>query len=1044
MAMRSSVRLMLTALLALTPACAFAKTVVFWQPGFPAADSPAPQEVNLRAGFPGAEFVNASQLGAGLAAEDTNLLVLPYGSAWPEAGWHAILHYLDRGGNLIVLGGKPFTRAAYLDANRWQLRSESMAQPLELFISGYQETQGSDGLTFAPNADVSPQLPRFAWQRAFSPVARLSAVSYDASGGSTGGEDMDLTTLAWGERGGHKLAAPVLELDHNAHRFVGGRWILAACVPDAGFFSNPQLLAQLAELAIRKNDRLAFRSRWPLFAPGEALEFDYTSADPLAPPAANQKLHVRVISEDGSVQFDQTMPVAPRVTLPQSAAAGKGLHTVEATLLRDGKPLRTYRSGFWMRDWQYLLSGPRLTTGSDYFLLNGKPLPVVGTTYMAGDVSRLYLLLPNAYVWDRDMAQIHAAGLNMIRTGLWTAWQRELGTNGEMSEAALRAIEAFLMCARHNNLPVQFNLFAFYPDQFGGENSYLDPAAVRAESVYVRSLVERFRDVPFLAWDLINEPSGNKNVWQMVPDYDPFESAAWRKWIAERYPDQAKLLHDWAEPSWGIGRTLQASPSATGPETAAQDPLALPLQSAFTADAVRNGSNPLKNYDYDLFVQSVFSDWVKQMRELIRGTDSHQLLTVGQDEGGVAWRVAPAFYSPQIDFTAEHTWWDYDALLWASLAAKFPGQPMLVQETGEQRRLTIDDQLRFDAQTEAWQLERKIAVAFAQGAGALEWVWNVNPYMANDNEVTIGAVRADGTEKPEAWVLADFATFAARSPLSFTRMEPPAVIMATSQVAQYSPLAALAFAAQKRALCTMAYEDHTPLRMLPENRLAEIGTPRLVLLPSPQGLSQAAWDQLMDYAARGGTLLITGPVERDEHWQPVDRLTTLGVQATVAPLAVRGATLALLDGRSYPLNFPADAQQSATWTMRFADGKSIAVIAHGKGRILWAADPVELSEGYTALAALYRWALDQAAVKPVLRTVDALSASVLAYPTELPDAELYSFSNESLEAQNVNFIDTRTGAHVHFKMQPQRGAMLLLDQGGKTVASYGGAATDPR
>ena len=101
---------------------------------------------------------------------------------------------------------------------------------------------------------------------------------------------------------------------------------------------------------------------------------------------------------------------------------------------------------------------------------------------------------------------------------------------------------------------------------------------------------------------------------------------------------------------------------------------------------------------------------------------------MGQDEGGVAGRVTPAFYSPFIDFTADHTWWDYDAILWASLAPKFPGKPLLIQETGEQRRLTLDDHLRFSAEVEGWQLERKIAIAFAQGAGALEWVWNVNAY----------------------------------------------------------------------------------------------------------------------------------------------------------------------------------------------------------------------------------------------------------------------------------------------------------------------------
>jgi hypothetical protein len=55
----------------------------------------------------------------------------------------AILQYLDRGGNLLTLGGKPFTRAAYEDASGWHLRAESAAQTLELFIDGYQETPGS-------------------------------------------------------------------------------------------------------------------------------------------------------------------------------------------------------------------------------------------------------------------------------------------------------------------------------------------------------------------------------------------------------------------------------------------------------------------------------------------------------------------------------------------------------------------------------------------------------------------------------------------------------------------------------------------------------------------------------------------------------------------------------------------------------------------------------------------------------------------------------------------------------------------------------------
>ena len=1043
--MRAFLRLCLLVVWFAFPAVGFARTVVFAEANFPSADAPAPNEAELRAAFPDAAFADVNHLASALADGSSSLLVLPYGSAWPEAQWDAILRYLDRGGNLLALGGKPFTRAAFHDETGWHLRSASVAQSLELFIHDYQETPGSQSAAFTPNPDVFPALPAFAWKRAFSPVVRLSVVDGDTTGGHTGYEDMDLTTLAWGEHDGHKLAAPVFEIDHNTYRFVGGRWIFVACEPDADFFSNTKLLSTLAEVALRRNDRFAFRPRLPLFVPGEALDFRFKPSDPMAEQPDGDALHVRVTDESGTMLFDHTdaFPDAHRLTLPASAASGRGFHTVEATLIRDGKPLRVYRSGYWMRDWNYLLSGPKLTVGSDYFQLDGKPLPVVGTTYMSGDVARMYLMLPNAWVWDHDMAQIRAAGLNMIRSGLWTAWAKELAPKGQVSEDGLRTIEAFLMCARHNGLPVQFNLFAFYPDTFGGVNGYLDPVALAAESRYAESIVARFSDVPFLAWDLINEPSANSNLWRTLPDVDPQESAAWQQWLATRYPDRAAYLHAIAEPSLGIGRNLQSKPTPESPEITPQDPMALPPAEAFQADAVRSGFNPLKDYDYALFTQWVFDSWVKRMHTLIRDTGSHQLITVGQDEGGVAGRVSPAFYSPDIDFTADHTWWDYDAILWASLAPKFPGKPLLIQETGEQRRLTVDDHLRLSPEQESWQLERKIAIAFAQGAGALEWVWNVNAYMANDNEIPIGAVRPDGTEKPEAQVLAGFAAFANQSPQSFTKILPPDVTMVTSQTLLYSVLGGLALDTQKKALRTLAYRDHTPVRLLPENRLADLGSPKLVVLPSPQGLSQAAWDQLMDYVSRGGILLITGPVNRDEHWQPVDRMTPLGVQAEIGPLVVRGADLTLPGGARYGLGFPAIVQQSETLTMRFADGKSVEVIPHGSGKILWTADPVEFAEGYDAAAAAYRWALQQAGVQPTFQERSPMSPQVLAFATKLEDAELYSFSNESTENQQIDLVDDRTHAQISFTMEPQRGAALLLDLHGHALASYGGAAVTP-
>jgi hypothetical protein len=338
-----------------------------------------------------------------------------------------------------------------------------------------------------------------------------------------------------------------------------------------------------------------------------------------------------------------------------------------------------------------------------------------------------------------------------------------------------------------------------------------------------------------------------------------------------------------------------------------------------------------------------------------------------------------------------------------------------------------------------------MAISFAQGAGGIEWVWNVNARMANDNETPIGAVRVDGTEKPEARVLAGFARFVAASPASFTRIEPPAVTMVTSQSLIYSGMRDLAMATQKKALRALAYDDHTPARLLPENRLAELGQPKLVILPAAQALTDGAWQHLLDYVANGGCLLVSGPVQRNEHWQAVDRLAPLKLKADVFPIAVRQSTLSL-PGHDHPLqvSYPASVQQAPIEGMRFDDGASLEIVRHGKGKLIWVADPVAFAEGYDTQAALYAWALAQAGVAPAFTQLQPLSPGVLAFPTVLDGAVLYSFASDSLQDQVVDIKDTVTGATIHFTLGAQRGAMVLLDRAsGAVLASYNAGMQEP-
>src|ERR1700740_2032842 len=175
----------------------FADVVVWSEGGIPAAESSVAKQEQLAKALPGARFARTEQLGTQLADAGVRLLLLPQGSVVPEASWSAIESYLRRGGNLLALGGRPFTRATYHDDKGWHLRDYSLRFSRVLLIDQYQATPGSAGEEFTPNADIPLELPKFSWKQAYSPIIRLSTSDLYSRGGSAGMLDVRLDTLVW-------------------------------------------------------------------------------------------------------------------------------------------------------------------------------------------------------------------------------------------------------------------------------------------------------------------------------------------------------------------------------------------------------------------------------------------------------------------------------------------------------------------------------------------------------------------------------------------------------------------------------------------------------------------------------------------------------------------------------------------------------------------------------------------------------------------------------------------------------------------------------
>ena len=991
--------------------------VVFGEAGFPAADSAAPSPQQLSAMLPHAQAVGADELGSALAG--ARLLVLPYGSAFPEEAWPAIKQFLDRGGNLLVLGGMPFTRAAYRDDGEWHLREYSVRFIRPLMIDQYQETPGSEGMQFEANPELTLQLHSFAWKRGFSPVIRLSAVDLYHRGGAAGSIDAHLDSLAWGVKNGRKMSAPAIQVDHYRNGFDGGRWIFVNADLPADGLNDSGLIQSLAERAVQGAEEFTVRPVLPLYLPGEPVQLQVLWHAAVAPKGA---LSVRITAfpEGQPANRSTVTATIPSNELPMLPALdGKGLYVIEAQLMEGDRVRAIYHSGFWIRDEAYLRSGPRLSVNHDYFEVDGHPFAVVGTTYMSSEVQRLYFEHPNVYVWNQDLGQIHDAGLNMIRTGWWTGWDKFCDENGQPYERTLRTLEAYLMTARKYGLPVQFNFFAFLPDVLGGTNAFLDPEAVRRQQTLISAVVARFHDVPYLAWDLINEPSFSKQLWRTRPNGDAIELADWNRWLSERYPDRAKLAALWNVPPASVAGTIS-----------------LPTEDEFVPRGMYTGTNALRLNDYFLFAQESFAKWVRTMHETIRAAGSQQLVTVGQDEGGIQDRLSPAFWGAEVDFTTNHSWWQNDYVLWDSLAAKQPGEAMLIQETGLQRELNLDEVARRTVENEGALLERKIATSFIQGSGAIEWLWNTNSDMTESNETPIGAVRTDYTEKPEATVLRGFAQFAPALQAHLRNPQLPSIAIITSQAAQYSALADFQIEAQRRAVRALAYDVHLPAYVIAENQIEKLGSPKLAILPSPQALGEAAWQALLKYVDAGGNLLITGPVDRDEHWQVLNRSHELGLAAHVEPLTYHNATVRL-GNHSLPLAF-GEPQQNWLDSLRFDDGSTFAEIHHGKGLIFWAAYPVELAESLQSTSDLYSYVAGRINIAPMFSLTSPLPSGVLVFPTMLADSVLYVLVSDSANDASINVRDQATGVSLALTLPAEHAAVAVIGKKEKKiVAKYG-------
>jgi hypothetical protein len=942
------------------------------------------------------------------SASAGSCLVASHGAYFPSEAWPTLLHFLQHGGHLLSMGNRPFSAPTTLfrDLNIHEMLTIDTTKALSIEAGpDYPLLRDKTHLFMPQDASCGFVL---------MPTKHKDCRSESGSSGPMDARIYPLISSM--DAAGRAIAAPVVLIENHRGRFAGSRWIFVNVDATTLFWEQggSEALLEWAKFCARGVTEIWIKSDFACYYPSEVPTFNL-QIEALRSHAVCQWQFDIKIMQAGKMLIQETLalnttthgPVFHRSTLPMVVV--HGYYTIHCRAVSAFGEVRELQQGFWGRDHRLLNEGQPLCAGRDYFNRGGKPVPIVGMTYMASDVHRKFLQLPNPAVWDRDMAEFARMGINYIRTGIWTAWRQIMFADGHAQEAALRAIDAFLHCAKRHNLETCFTFFTFTPETWEGQNPYLDPRAIAAQKRFISAIVSRHKDSSHVHWDLINEPSmfnpeqiflGPRSV------QDPIEIAAFRTWLQEQDADIASWQQRW-----------NRSPADLPDWHAVLPPL--------HQDVSHNPTEILPKQhgiwlDYSLFSQAMLNRWIADLSATIRAIAPNRLITVGQDEALGMQRPSPMFFAETVDYTNVHSWWLNDDLAWDTIFSKTPNKPSLVQETGIMHIESPNGRSKRSETELAHMLERKYAYAFINGgAGAVQWLWNINYHMDNINESHIGACRADGTRKPEAMVSEDFGSFfKAVAPLMQGRqLEDVAVIYPFSN--DYGNRR-FALEATQRLVRVMQYELKVPVRAISEYHLADLdhAPAKLIIIPSPHALSQAARDWIRQCKT---PILLTGPCDLDAYWQPCHALMSESDTRNLQ----REESIHI-GSHQYRASFGGDK------IAKLSKGNALGSLQTSE-HILWCPLPLEMNDRTEPLLALYQTAMDWAGLSSPLNWLSGEQPGVFAQKLSFERGALWILVNESGKEEAIRFEDKTSGITYSLTLASERAVLFATDKEGKVT-----------
>lgn len=218
-------------------------------------------------------------------------------------------------------------------------------------------------------------------------------------------------------------------------------------------------------------------------------------------------------------------------------------YEVRATLKKKGIVLDKEENGFVVINKNVLERGPLIEIKENRFIINGKKSLILGVNYYESKLGELMWIRPNLLKIREDFKSMRDLGINLVRIHYHhSKWFRDYfcyvvkegldpylqvaDSTALPSDRSLRILDAVIQLAQEQSLVFCMDIFSLVPEDMGNpigwlglKERILDKDKVALQKKFIELLASRYKDVPGITWDLWNEPSLDKADLELLRDW---------------------------------------------------------------------------------------------------------------------------------------------------------------------------------------------------------------------------------------------------------------------------------------------------------------------------------------------------------------------------------------------------------------------------------------------------------------------------------------------------------------------------------------------